>query len=293
MSTKDRFEDIVRKDLEVRAGDGTYDRIHRVVLAAHGATERMKTPTFARRLLVDQPVVKLAIAAAVVAAVALGLPEFLTPGGSSGVVWADVAKRVEANRGFTFHQWVKISRPEHTDQITHITAYSADSRLRQDWRLQPEGPLFKTDYYDFDARTQVSVRHNEKTYLRVPMDERTLQSQQSGWLNPRDWVRQFLSSTYTRLGRRVIDGVACEGIETTNPTFGDANPPSARSVARLWVSVETGYPLRLECDATHATTHGDIRVEAVCDRFEWAVERSSDSFEPNIPPDYRQLPDSQ
>ncbi len=286
MSTRDKFEDIVRKDLEVRAADGTYDRMRRIVLDAHGTTERNKIPTFARRLLMDKRAVKFALAAVVVAAAVLGLFEFLTPGRSSGVVWADVAKRIEANRGFTFHQQVRISRPEHGDQITHITAYSAGSRLRQDWRLQPEGPLFKTDYYDFDARTQANVRHNDQTYFRAPMDERTLQSQRSGWLNPKDWVRQFLSSTYTKLGRRMIEGVLCEGIETTDPAFGDADPPSTRSVAKLWVNVETGYPVRLECDSTHATTHGDIRVEALCDRFEWAVELSSDSFEPNIPAGY-------
>lgn len=265
----------------------TDEKVLAKVLAAHETASPNDSAVHRSEIritIMRSSVAKFAIAAAVVVAAIIGINQL---GGSpGGVAWGEVARKIEANRGFTFHQWVRISRPEHGDQITHITACSAGSRLRQDWRIQPEGPLFKTDYYDFDARTQVSVRHNDKTCLRAPMDERTLQSQQSGWLNPRDWVRQFLFSTYTKLGCRTIEGVPCEGIETTDPTFGDANPPSARSVARLWVSVETQYPVRLEASSTHTAARGDIQVEAACDQFRWDVELNPDFFEPNIPSGY-------
>jgi len=272
---------------------GTDKEVLAKVLAAHETASPNDSAVHrsnVRSTIMRSPITRLAVAAAISVAVLIGLSQL--GGSSAGVAWGEVAQKIEANRGFTFHQWVRVSRPEHGDQITHITAYSAGSRLRQDWRIQPEGPLFKTDYYDFEARTQVSVRHNERTYLHVPMEERTLQSQQSGWLNPRDWIRQFLSSTYTKLGRRTIEGVLCEGIETTDPAFGDANPPSARSVARLWVSVETQYPVHLEASSTHTTARGDIQVEGVCDQFRWDVELSPDFFEPNIPSDYRQLQSS-
>jgi outer membrane lipoprotein-sorting protein len=183
-----------------------------------------------------------------------------------------------------------VVRSDQPDEVIYIMVYNARSQLRQDWRLQPEGPLFRSQYFNFDAETLVEVNHSTKTYLRVPINERTQQSQQSGWQNAKDWVRQFLSSEYTKLGRRTIESVPCEGIEMTDPTLGGGDPPPTNCVARLWVSVETGYPFRLEYNSTHATTDGNVQVEALFDQFQWNVELSPSLLEPNIPPDYTQRP---
>jgi len=43
MRDNDRFEDIVGKDLDVRASDGTYDRLREVVLNAHGPSRAWKS----------------------------------------------------------------------------------------------------------------------------------------------------------------------------------------------------------------------------------------------------------
>ena len=48
------------------------------------------------------PVIKLAIAAAIIAAVILGLFEFIGRGNTSGVVWAEVAQKVQASQGVIF-----------------------------------------------------------------------------------------------------------------------------------------------------------------------------------------------
>jgi len=77
--------------------------------------------------------------------------------------------------------------------------------------------------------------------------------------------------------------VPCEGIETTDPTFGGiADPPPASLMARLWVNVDTGYPFRLEY---HSQT-GDLQVEAVLDQFRWDVELDPSELEPTMPEDY-------
>ncbi|MBP7053793.1 MAG: hypothetical protein KBE65_22505 [Phycisphaerae bacterium] len=242
----------------------------------------------------DKRAVKFALAAVVVAAVVLGLFEFAGTGGSSGVVWADVARKIDTNRGFTFQQRVMIDKSGRSEQVACATVYNAGSRLRQNWRRQPEGELVKSCHYDFDAKTCTYVSHEERTYLVAPMEDRTVQSQENGCLNPKNWVHQFLSSKYAKLGHQTIEGVPCEGIETSDPAFAGGDPPPAHCVAQLWVSVETGYPVRLEYSSVGRTTRGDeVRLEVLCDRFQWDVELSPDFFEPNIPPDYRQLPDSQ
>ena len=39
MKPQDRFEDIVKQDLDVRASDRTYDRLRDMVLDAHGRSQ--------------------------------------------------------------------------------------------------------------------------------------------------------------------------------------------------------------------------------------------------------------
>ena len=52
MRNEDRFEDIVRKDLDVRASDGTYDRMRDIVYLSRGdgtASWRLNSQETARR----------------------------------------------------------------------------------------------------------------------------------------------------------------------------------------------------------------------------------------------------
>jgi outer membrane lipoprotein-sorting protein len=291
MRSRKSIEETIRTRLNL-----TFDPPQRGQLLARALREQEQSQEMApaisqpaiRRTIMKNSIVKLGIAAAIIAVIGIGIVEFLGTGSKSGVVWAEVARKVEANRGFIFHQRLRITSPDRPEQVAYVVAYHAGSRVRQDYSLQPEGQLFKSSYYDFDAKTATHVRHDEKTSLHVPLTERTLQSRETGWLNPKDWVRQVVSSKYTELGRGTIEGVQCEGIETTDPTFADANPPATSMVARLWVGVETGYPVQLEVNSTH--DGGKIQFEALCGRFQWDVELSPSLFEPDIPPDYKRRP---
>ena len=96
---EDKLEDIVRKDLDVRASDGTYDRLRDIVLNAHRparTTESAAMLIFKGRTIMRNPIAKLAVAAAVLIAIGLGVSVFITTGSHSGVVWAQVADRVDA-----------------------------------------------------------------------------------------------------------------------------------------------------------------------------------------------------
>jgi hypothetical protein len=277
MNTKDRFEDIVRKDLEVRAGDETYGRMHRTVLAAHGPTERTKTPTFARRLLMDKPVVKFALAAVVVAAVVLGLFEFLSPGSTSGVVWADVARKVQASRGVIFRAVSRDTPDPHGSEFDYrIDRYTAmQSRLDK----YKGDKIITSIYGDCNTKTVILVDHIHKSYVKMaPEMPDALR------MDPNSMVQRFLSCKHTELGQQVIDGVLCEGIETTDPAFhGDKNPPETL-LARVWVSVETGYPVKIEGD--YARDNGRRRFTFLWDQFQWDAELDDGVFEPNIPAGY-------
>jgi hypothetical protein len=58
---------------------------------------------------------------------------------------------------------------------------------------------------------------------------------------------------------------------------------------RLWVNVETGYPVLFESKIS-AEYEGEVDVlECIMDQFQWDVELDPNIFEPNIPPDYEAL----
>jgi hypothetical protein len=102
--------------------------------------------------------------------------------------------------------------------------------------------------------------------------------------DPNGTVQRFFSCKHKELGQKTIDGVLCEGIETTDPAFyGRVNPPET-PMARVWVSVETSYPVQLEGE--YVSDDGQTRYAFVQDQFQWDVELDESIFEPNIPAGY-------
>ncbi|MFH1882448.1 MAG: hypothetical protein ABIL62_07045, partial [Planctomycetota bacterium] len=60
------------------------------------------SPLSIRKMIMKSPITKLAAAAVIITVVALGLFEFIGTDDTSGVVWAEVAKKVQASRGAIF-----------------------------------------------------------------------------------------------------------------------------------------------------------------------------------------------
>lgn len=233
----------------------------------------------------SKPAMKLTIAAAVVAAVTLGLFEFLSPAGSSGVAWAEVAKRVEASRGFICRmkqtQTIEgMDRPLELYTVTYNSLHG--SRLEN---FQGD-ELMVTTYSDHESGEIVSLLHGPKQYI-----QRTLPSnetpQDEDAMDPRSIVTSFLACDYKELGRRTVEGVQAEGIEVTKIPNSAANFQIDSEVAQLWVSVETGYPVMLE--STTVGNGGKIKIEMVIDQFQWDVEFEPDAFKTQIPSDYQPL----
>ncbi len=81
----------------------------------------------------------------------------------------------------------------------------------------------------------------------------------------------------------------CEGIETIDPACFGPSPGEVKNLQvefRLWVSLETGYPVLYESKMS-AEHEGEVwESENVMDQFQWNVEQDPNIFEPNIPPDY-------
>ncbi len=288
MKDNHKFEDMISKDLDVRAGDRTYSRMRQIILDAHGQSKQKPSAarlTIARRTIMKSPIVKLAVAAAVIAVVVLGLVEFIGTGSKSksGVVWAEVAKKVEASQGVIYRN--RATRSGRPDMSDYSMVYLSATHSRTD--SYKGGEITRTSYCDFDTKTVVWLAHDGKKYIQEPMSEQTLREQHGAWASPKRWVQEFLSKDYRKLGQKTIDGVLCEGIETTDPTFGVASFQVDSLVARIWVSVERGYPVLLEAEVVG--DNGQVRMTGILDQFQWDVELDPSIFEPKIPPDYTQI----
>jgi hypothetical protein len=283
MRSNEDFEDIVKKDLDVRASDGTHERMRRAVLDAHGPSQTntsARSPIIARSMIMKNPIVKLAVAAAVIAVIGLGTLEFLGTGSKSGVVWAEVAQKVNASRGLIYRE----SHPNGPDAAVYFLFYDSPTHGRTD--MYQEGQLVRSVYGNYGTRDMLIIHHRDRFYGHHPMDDRDVQDHERQ-MHLRDWVEGILSRQHTNLGRKTIEGVLCEGIETKYPIFGDMNSPAENSARRVWVSVEGGYPLR--CEGGTLGDDGKLRVETVLDQFQWDVELEASQFEPEIPTDYEQM----
>jgi hypothetical protein len=287
MKPQDRFEDIVKKDLDVRASDRTYDRMRDIVLAAYGLSQTntsATTLTIAGRMIMKSSIVKLGIAAVIVAVLGIGIVEFLGTGGTSGVVWAEVAKNVEASPGVIWRLRGTGSRDPNDDWPNgyKITWRSAAITRTDGYR---NGQIYRVLYYNLDAKTVIWVAHDAKKYNKEAMSDEQVQgvrADKDRWTTPQSLINHLLALKHHALDQKMIDGVLCEGIETTDAS----GLPFKSFTGRLWVAVETGYPVLAGIEGID---DGGIRHTTTLDQFRWNVDLSAEGVEPEIPTDYEPL----
>ncbi len=264
------------------------------VLMAHEKTMNTKSAEIEpkiRRIIMKSPITKLAVAATVIAVVVLGLSEFIDTGSTSGVVWAEVARKVEASRGSVV-RCKEISSLQTSDETDYSITYTSPRYSRKDVY---KGRQITDSYYtNFETKTYTGVHHTRKHYLSItitPSKEGFLEKQED-WMNPRYLVQKILSCEHRELEQKTIEGVLCEGLKTTDPAvFGPLPGPVNRLEVqmRLWVNVETEYPVLFEWKVNAEAEGQVVANECVMDRFQWDVELEPSLFEPNIPPDYTDM----
>jgi hypothetical protein len=232
-----------------------------------------------RRMIMKNSMVKLGIAAVILAVLGIGIVEFLGTGGTSGVIWAQVAKNVEASPGVIWRVKPAGSRGPNDDWPNGYTiTWRSPAVTRMDWYRQ--GQIRRTVYYNLDAKTRIWVAHDAKKYDKGTMSDEQVQkvrADKQRWTDPQGLLNLCLSVEHHALGQKTIDGVLCEGMEGTGPDG---------STGRLWVGVETGYPVLAEIEGVDK---GGIRHTGTVDQFRWNVDLSAEGIEPEIPAGYEPL----
>ena len=232
----------------------------------------------------DKPIVKLAVAAAIIAVVVLGLFEFLGGEGTSGVVWAEVAQKVGASPGVIWRVRGTGSRDPNDDWPNAYTITWRSAAVTRTDRYR-DGQIYRTLYFNLEARTERWVAHDASKYVKKALSEelvRRMRVDRDRWSDPQGLINCCLALEHHALDPKMIAGVLCEGIETTDAS----GLPFKSFKGRLWANVETGYPVLVEIEAID---DGDIRHTSTLDQFKWNVDLSAEDVEPEIPADYEPL----
>lgn len=265
------------------------------VLIEHEKTKNTKSAAIEpniRRTIMKNPITKLAAATVIIALVVLGLLEFIGTENNSGVVWAEVARKVEASRGSVV-RCRQTSSFQPSDETDYSITYTSPRYSRKD--SYKGGQIIHTYYNDYsgsDTVTLTGVYHKHKHYISHTYQKSKNEfflEQHDDWINPRYLVQRILSGEHSKLGQKTIEGVLCEGIETTDPAaLGPLPGPVNRLEVefRLWVDVETKYPVLFESKMSGEAEGKWMESEWIMDQFQWDVELDPSFLEPNIPPDY-------
>ncbi len=235
------------------------------------------------------PITKIAIAAAVLVAVLIGLSQF--GGSSAGVAWGEVAKKVEASQSLIFRSRESNSESlEGKDGPDYSMNYLSGMKRRGDG--YKDGRIIRSFYRDFEAGTGAAVFHSVKRYIREDSSDKRAAQTQRDMMNPKHLVQTILSCEHKELGRKTIEGVLCEGLETTDPAFFGSLPAQVNRIdakLQLWVNAETKYPVQFEGKVKIEAEGQVMSSEYVLDQFQWDVAIDPSTFEPNIPAEYEQM----
>lgn len=268
------------KKLRYDTDSQVYDRIFNHILQAQRQSKE-QYPTAAQpdiwRVIMKSSITKMASAVVVIIAVLVVTHQF---GGSidgTSVSWGDVPKRLDRVKDYSYRQQ-RFDASDIKDlglrfrsgvDITSYWYYSSEFGIRVDSYY--DGSLSRQVYTQWKNNRSISISQRQKTFAY-----RDEQSPQARDVDPRHHIRQIVAQPHVSLGRKTIEGSLAEGIEVAGQHV--SGPKMIDPVTRLWVDVESGLPIGIECQGKQTLLKQD--------EFCWNVDLTEADLTPNIPTDF-------
>ena len=250
------------------------------VLAAHKTVNHGDSPanrSNRRSISMKNPIVRLAVAAAIIATAVLGLSEFIGTDAGSGVVWAQVLEKTDQIPAVVFDMTAEIDEPEGKLVLPSRQYVAGDYGTRADTFM--DGKLVAINYRLPRKNVAYQIRVDRKQYRRFDVSYEEGLGRDPD--DPRTWLKMILSGEHTKLDRTAIDGVVVEGIQGHL-----VEDNGEDTVMRLWVDVETNLPVRIEVEIAGMEGGRMKQQKFVMENFDWNAQLDESFFEPNIPDDY-------
>ena len=226
------------------------------------------------------PVTKIAAAAAIIITALIIIYQFNT----SGVAWGSLAEKIERVETVVYHLSSNVKMlnmpPEQIPKTTAIAYYSSEYGTRVENYMNDQ--LGFIMYLNPKENIYVSVMPEQKKFMRYTNKSPDELKQIAEKDDPRVMVRHIMSGEYKQLGRKKINGIDVEGIESTGPRVMGGMLEDA--TARLWVEIGTDFPVRIEIEGI--VSGGQMEMSMVMDDFQWNVDLDPALFVPDIPSDY-------
>ena len=301
MRTAENIESFIR-NIRYKASAEIHERTLNDVLEAHSKSRKIKWATAHSniwRTIMKSNITKLATAAVVIITVMVVLNHL---GGSidgSGVVLADVAKKIaQANSAiWQEHRILTCDGIELSflkNLKTDVTRYySSEYGSREDMSTT-EGLLLHQVYWltEKNAFIEVAPLFKQYKHKELTENERMVWSRRNIAAAVEGLIK---SEEPVKLGRKTFNGKEAEGFEIRDSKIVAAFVPVHFDslVARFWIDVETSLPVQYEAELVisdkHITTYTGgkpVEVKVTADEFQWDVELEPGIFEPNIPSDF-------
>ncbi|MBW8035929.1 MAG: hypothetical protein FVQ79_09935 [Planctomycetes bacterium] len=252
-----------------------------------GKGETLTNSKVRRRWIMQSKVAKWAVAAVIIVGVFVGFTMF---GGTSSVAWAQVAERVEQVKTSAYHVYIEVRNipgmdTEKATTMEQNIIESTEYGMRMDMRMGGESS--STIIYVLPAdKIVLSIMPDQKKFVEMKLTDELLDQMRKDTYDPKMMIAGFVGDKYIELGRKVIDGIEVEGIESTDPKIGLGMFDDV--VGRAWASVETSLPVLIEMEYAQAD---GMTFKLIMDGFQWDIALDASEFTPVIPDDYEKLAD--
>ena len=223
---------------------------------------------------------KISIPATIVVVIMVGLlaVNLFTKVSTTSVAWGSLVERIERIDFYKYQRRTIIKTAVHGELvIEQADVYrSSNYGIRKD-QYFPMMDLKLIEYVFLSNNTTLGILQKIGRYTRSFITKE--QAERMKELNEiGTYIKMLISSDYTKLGNKVLDGKKVEGIEVINPKRMKEWFESC--VVRIWVDVETNLPIVHECEAL--INDGETELKIIFDNFAWNEEDGASMFEPNL-----------
>jgi hypothetical protein len=251
-----------------------------------------------RSMIMKSPWTKLAVAAAVLIACAVGLS--LWRGTGSGIVLADVLARIEQVKAFRCKGMSKSTSETPTGEPflwelrTEILESKEYGIQLSHWQLDPNGVrTSRTEtYFDVAEKIVTTVDHAAKRYIRAELDDfmaQQIKKEYGRYSDPAGFLREIIACKYESIGRSTIDGADVEAFLATDPNYSRHWPPGLtdpQTDVKVWIDVKTRLPVRYESVTNGLDARGaKVSFHFALYDFQWDIPVDVSEVEPPGVPD--------
>ncbi|TWU39719.1 LolA family protein [Novipirellula artificiosorum] len=240
----------------------------------------------AGRFTMSSKIVRFAAAAVILIGVFASL---LLLDGTSSTIWAQVRDQVAAAKAVVYKAKVETTENGQPVQFQIEATLADEHGTRLDTYLGKQ--LLGRSFTLADKRSHISIFPAQKKYIEVELTEE--KRIENG--DPKLIVEAFLRGDYKKLGRREINGLTVEGIQSNDVSATAGFPggrglmeavgkTSAKVTGSLWVDVATSWPVEITLEITDK--NGNEQMTIVVSDFQWDVEIDPATFASVIPEGY-------